>query len=131
MTGKGIVFLGVLFVLLLIAFFIHIGLLNYLDLPLFEARIIPSYLINFALAAIILWLVKSNLNKKSSYTGFIFMLGSGIKFLVFFLFFYPYYQQDDTMGRVEFAAFFVPYALCLISEVYYLSKLLNNQSYSD
>jgi hypothetical protein len=35
-----------------------------------------------------------------------------------------------VMQTTEFAAFFVPYALCLIFEVIYLSKQLNNQSNS-
>jgi len=34
------------------------------------------------------------------------------------------------MQTTEFAAFFGPYAICLTLEVLFLSKELNNQSYS-
>ena len=59
------------------------------------------------------------------------MAGSGLKFVVFFILFYPEYQRDGTMQTSEFTAFFVPYALCLVIEVFYLSKQLNNQTYSE
>ncbi len=131
MKKQGFIFLGILFVVLLGAFLIHLGILFWLDLELFDNLIILSYILNYALAALLLIAVKSNLNKQSSHTGFLFMAGSGLKFLIFFLFFYPVYQSDDTMQTVEFAAFFVPYALCLTLEVVYLAKLLNNQTYSE
>lgn len=131
MKKQGFIFLGILFVVLLGAFLVHLGILFWLDLELFDNLIILSYILNYALAALLLIAVKSNLNKQSSHTGFLFMAGSGLKFLIFFLFFYPVYQSDDTMQTVEFAAFFVPYALCLTLEVVYLAKLLNNQTYSE
>ena len=131
MKKQGFIFLGILFVVLLGAFLVHLGILFWLDLELFDNLIILSYILNYALAALLLIAVKSNLNKQSSHTGFLFMAGSGLKFLIFFLFFYPVYQSDDMMQTVEFAAFFVPYALCLTLEVVYLAKLLNNQTYSE
>jgi F0F1-type ATP synthase assembly protein I len=79
------------------------------------------------LAATILLFIQARFNKKSAQTGFIFLGGSGLKFLVFFLVFYPYYRQDGVMATSEFAAFFIPYATCLILEVIFLSKQLNNQ----
>ena len=58
------------------------------------------------------------------------MAGSFVKFIIFFLVFYPIFQQDEMMQTSEFAAFFVPYAVCLAIEVVVLSKQLNNQTYS-
>tara|TARA_R110002072_G_scaffold22615_1_gene79431 strand:+ start:270808 stop:271227 length:420 start_codon:yes stop_codon:yes gene_type:complete len=129
MKAKRGVFLVLLLIVLVIVFGIHLLILSLLGLPLFSDRIVLSYVINYVLAGIILWVVQSNLNKQSAHTGFIFMAGSGIKFLLFFIFFYPYYQNDEVMQTTEFAAFFTPYAVCLVLEVIYLSKLLNNQSY--
>jgi len=131
MKKQSFIFLGILFLVLLVAFSVHLGILYALKLAVFDNLIILSYVLNFVLAAFVLIAIKSNLNKQSSHTGFLFMAGSGLKFLIFFLFFYPVYQSDDTMQTVEFAAFFVPYALCLTLEVVYLSKLLNNQTYSE
>lgn len=127
MTRKSIRFLVTLLGILLIIFSIHIGILYILEKPLFANPIISAYLINYGLAAMVLFLVERNLKKESAKTGFIFLAGSGLKFLVFFLVFYPTFNTDGTMDRQEFTTFFVPYLGCLILEVYYLSKQLNNQ----
>lgn len=122
-------FLTVLLLVLTVVFAIHLFILQKIEIPIFSDRIIPSYLLNYIMAATILIFIQSKFNKKSSQTGFIFLAGSGLKFLVFFIVFYPLYQQDGTMSSSEFAAFFVPYASCLILEVIFLSKQLNNQDF--
>lgn len=122
-------FLAVLLLVLTVVFAAHLFILQNMELPIFDDRIVLSYLLNFVMAATILIFIKSKFNKKSSHTGFLFLAGSGLKFLVFFLVFYPVYQQDGTMSSSEFAAFFVSYATCLILEVIYLSKQLNNQDF--
>lgn len=81
------------------------------------------------MAIIILAFVQKSLSKESAQGGFIFMAGSALKFIVFFIFFYPDFKSDNHMATVEFASFFVPYAVCLTLEVTYLSKQLNNQSF--
>lgn len=128
---KDVKFLMVLAGLLLVTLCIHLGILFLMGLPLFSNMILLSYAVNFILAAFVYLIIQQNLKKNSSHVGFIFMAGSGLKFLVFFLVFYPFYQADETMQTSEFTAFFVPYALCLGLEVFYLSKQLNNQTYSE
>ncbi len=120
-------FLTFLLLVLAVVFAAHLFILQNKELPIFADRIVLSYLVNYALAASILIFIQSKFNKKSSHTGFMFIAGSGIKFLIFFLLFYPFYREDGTMSTSEFAAFFVPYATCLILEVAFLSKQLNNQ----
>ncbi len=120
-------FLMVLLLVMVVVFAVHLYILQNMELPIFADRIVLSYVINYALAAAILIFIQSKFNKKSSQTGFIFLGGSGLKFLVFFLVFYTFYREDGTMSASEFAAFFVPYATCLILEVAFLSKQLNNQ----
>ncbi len=128
MKRKSLLFLLVLGVLLSISFGLHLFALHFTDNDLFGNQIILSYLVNYVLAAIVLIVVEKTLNKNSAQAGFVFMAGSGLKFLVFFLVFYPIYKADDKMQAIEFTAFFVPYAISLITEVIYLSKQLNNQS---
>ena len=128
MKRKSLFFLVLLAALLIIIFGVHIFILHYTNNALFENQIVLSYLINYMLAIIVLLVVEKTLNKNSSQAGFIFMAGSALKFLVFFLIFYPAYREDGKMESVEFVAFFIPYAICLITEVIYLSKQLNNQS---
>lgn len=128
--AKTLKFLSLLLTLLVVAFGIHLVVLFVLKIELFSDRIILSYAVNFMLAAIVYVIIQQTFKKNSSQAGFIFMAGSGLKFLVFFLLFYPSYQADGEMQTTEFTAFFVPYALCLAVEVFYLSKQLNNQTYS-
>ena len=128
MKRKSFLFLILLAVLLVLIFGVHVFTLHYLNKDLFGNQIILSYIINYVLAVIVLLVVEKTLNKNSAQAGFVFMAGSALKFLVFFLVFYPGYKEDGKMETVEFAAFFIPYAICLITEVIYLSKQLNNQS---
>ncbi len=127
--AKSFKFLAVLGGVLIVIFIIHLTSLYYLNFPLFKNQIVLSYLVNFILAGIILLVIQRSLNKKSSQAGFIFMAGSGLKFLFFFLIFYPAYRADGSMQTIEFVTFFIPYAVCLTLEVVYLSKRLNNQVY--
>lgn len=122
-------FLAITLLVLAVICAMHLFILQNMDLPIFADRIVLSYVLNYILAAAILIVIQSRFNKKSVQTGFIFLAGSGLKFLVFFLVFYPFYREDGTMATSEFAAFFVPYATCLILEVTYLSKQLNNQDF--
>lgn len=120
-------FLMVLLLVIAVVFAVHLFILQNMGMRIFADRILLSYLLNYTLAGSILLFIQSKFNKKSSHTGFIFLGGSGLKFLVFFIVFYPFYREDGTMSTSEFAAFFVPYATCLILEVAFLSKQLNNQ----
>ena len=108
-----------------IAFGAHVFILNYLDLPMFENKIVASYIINTVLAIIIFTGLYAVRNKYKTQLGFLFIAGSALKFAVFFIVFYPHYKQDETITTLEFAAFFVPYILCLIIETFSLAKWLN------
>ncbi len=121
-------FLAILFAVLAFAFSIHLLALDAMAKSLWDHKIVLAYVINFVLAAIILFLVLYNLKPQSAQAGFIFFGGSLLKFLVFFLVFQPSYKADGEMQTIEFVTFFVPYAICLVLEVFYLSKVLNNQS---
>lgn len=127
MFQKSIRFILLLGVVLLFIFGIHLIALNVNEMPLWDHKIVLSYTVNFVLAVLVLLMVEMGMRKKSAQGGFIFMVGSALKFLVFFLVFYPPYKEDNVMGTAEFVTFFVPYGVCLALEVYYLSKQLNNQ----
>jgi hypothetical protein len=112
-------------VLLTVVFGIHLLVLNTLKLPLFENRIVLSYSINLILIIIVfggLYLLRE---KYKEQLGFLFLIGSFLKFAVFFIVFYPFYKSDNTITRAEFASFFVPYVIGLILETVSLSKWLN------
>ena len=130
MSKKGIRFIVLLLIILIIVFCSHLYALQYKDLPLFDNKIILSYILNYVAAVVIFIVLERFIKKESTQVGFIFMAGSGLKFLLFFLLFYPSYKADGNMSTLEFISFFIPYAICLILEVSYLSKELDNQVFS-
>ncbi len=75
-----------------------------------------SYGINLLMAAIIIIALLNLPERYKNSLGFFFMFGSLFKFIVYFIFFLPYYKADGDLSKVEFLAFFVPYVLCLVVE---------------
>lgn len=126
MISKSIArFTIVLTILLGVVFAIHIFVLQFLELSLFEHQIVKAYIVNWILAVVIfvsLLLLKKKYNDQ---LGFIFMAGSLFKFLFFFILFYPEYHADSKMQGIEFATFFIPYSISLIIETLAVIKLLN------
>jgi len=117
-------FLLVLTAILGLIFLSHTYLLDHFGYLQYGNLIVTSYSINAALAAFIyipLYLLK---NKLKNYIGYLFIAGSFLKFIFFFIFFYPAYHADGEMSKQEFAAFFVPYVICLVVETVFTSKML-------
>ena len=113
-----------LLIVLLVVFCLHIFILHQLNVPVFDNRIVAAYIVNFVLAIgiyLTLFLLKT---KMSEQLGFLYMGGSFVKFLFFFIFFYPYYKLDGSLDSYEFAAFFVPYVISLIFETLGVIKFL-------
>lgn len=105
-----------LFISLVVTFLVHLLVLHLFGKPLFDNLIIAAYIVNFLLAVIIYFTLYKLKKKYLEQLGFIFMFGSMLKFLVFFLFFYPVYKTDGKIQPIEFSSFFVPYAISLIFE---------------
>ncbi|WP_420603457.1 DUF6168 family protein [Flagellimonas sp.] len=119
-------FLVLLVLLLVISFGLHILVLSAKALPVFDNLIVRSYVVNGLLAAIIFVLLYKFRQKLKNQIGFLFMGGSLLKFAFFFLLFYPTYKSDGDMSGLEFAAFFIPYAVALFLETFYTSRMLKN-----
>jgi len=84
-----------------------------------------AYLFNIVAAETILSIMLRIAKKQKDHLGFIFMGGSLLKFLVFFLVFYPVYKADGEMQTPEFIAFFIPYITALGFKSFILLKSLN------
>lgn len=119
-------FIIILSIVLALAFILHIIILYSIDEPLFSNRLILAYTLNYLMAIGIYFLLYILHKRLKSSLGFLFMGGSLLKFIVFFLFFYGYYRADGDISRFEFAAFFVPYLACLVTETVLLAKMLLN-----
>lgn len=114
-----------LLLILSVAFCVHLAILHFSGLPLFNDMIVMAYIVNAALAIGIFGFLFLMRDKYSSQLGFLFLGGSFLKFIVFFLVFYPSYKLDSDVSSLEFSAFFIPYILCLIIETFSLVKWLN------
>lgn len=114
----------VLLGLLLASLGLHLLILQQLGQPPFENKILLAYFINYILAVLIYGILYLLKERMTAQLGFLYMGGSVLKFLLFFVLFYPSYKVDGIMSRSEFAAFFVPYAISLILETSGIIKFL-------
>jgi uncharacterized membrane protein YpjA len=107
-----------------LAFYLHTFLLETNSHSKYDNQIILTYLVNGILAGLIYGLLYYYRYKLKNYVGFLFMGGSFLKFIFFFILFYPAYKADGEMSRLEFFAFFVPYGICLVLETVFTAKML-------
>ena len=114
-----------LVLLSLLVFCLHILVLYVIGFPLFEHMIVLAYLLNMVLALIIFSALYGYRVKYRDQIGFLFLGGSMLKFLFFFIVFYPFYNADGNMESLEFTSFFVPYFVCLLLETLFTARMLN------
>lgn len=107
-----------------LVFLLHTQILDQNGLPKYANSIVLCYAVNALLAAFIYIILFVFRYKLKNYIGFLFMGGSFLKFIFFFVIFYPIFREDGVMDKFEFAAFFAPYAVCLIVETIFTSKML-------
>ena len=112
----------------LLVFGVHILVLYLLGLPLFGYMMVQAYLLNVFLAIVIFSFLFLFRVKWKDQIGFLFLGGSMLKFVFFFIFFYPVYKGDGQMETMEFISFFIPYLVCLLLETLFTAKMLNSRS---
>lgn len=120
-----LVFVISLVLLLTLAFSVHYLVLNYLDITFTSYDLFLPYCTNFLMATgitVSLYLLRT---KQAANLGFIFMGSSFFKFIVFLLIFHPIYNLDEQLSPVEFGWFFIPYAISLTFETFFLVQILN------
>jgi hypothetical protein len=101
---------------------------TYLDAQGFSLstfRTWQAYLVNFCLASIIIFILGRLPERMEGNEGFVFMIGSAVKFTFFFIFFYPFFKEDGEIQKIEFASFFLPYAISLSIKTLLLLVKLN------
>lgn len=103
----------------------HLGVLRFLRLSLWDHMLASAYVMNFLLALFIGQMLYALRRKYTQSLGFIFLGGTVLKFLIFFLVFNPAYKADANLERMEFASFFIPYTVNLIVETAFLVRVLN------
>jgi hypothetical protein len=106
---------------------IHIAILFYLGLPLFDNYILAAYFVNYILAIAIYFTLYKLRIKYLDLLGFAFMGGSFLKFAVYFIFFNSTFKENGSVSFIEAISFLSPYLTSLMIETFYLIKLLNNK----
>jgi hypothetical protein len=109
-----------------VAFFIHLLIHNFVEQTIDVYQLIYSYVINTIMAIGVIVLIFLLKKKLRDQLGFVFMGTSMLKFVFFFILFYPIYNADGDLSRLEFLTFFIPYVICLIGESVILSKFFND-----
>ena len=110
-----------LFFILGISFFFHKCSINNTDHLTF------LYAINASIAILVYWIVFLLRNNNKGYLGYYFLLGTFIKFFIFFIYVLPIFKDDNIVSRTEFFTFFIPYFLSLMVETKSLISLLNSE----
>ena len=110
-----------LFFVLGISFFFHKCSIDNTDHLTF------LYAINASIAILVYWIVFLLRNNDKGYLGYYFLLGTFIKFFIFFIFVLPIFKEDNIVSRTEFFTFFIPYFLSLMVETKSLISLLNSE----
>ncbi len=113
-----------LFLVLSVGLAIHWSLLSLNHFQPKDAFLLRAYGFNFVLAWAIVSLIFWFYNAVRTYVGFLFLAGSTLKILVFFLVFRPIYLQDGQITLLESGGFFVPYLIALFMETRALVRFL-------
>jgi len=117
-------FLVLLTLILGVSFFVQDAILAQKTPPDFEDQLILSYSINGFLAGLIYCVLYIFRVKLKNQIGFLFIAGSFLKFIFFFIFLYPNYISDGQISGIEIASFFIPYGISSGIETIYSVKML-------
>lgn len=118
--------LFVLLVVVIVGMFLHRYILGSIGAALRFPEYLLSYGLNFVMAATIIIALLNLPERFKTSLGYFFLFGSFFKFIVYFTVFLPIYRRDGDVSSIEFFAFFVPYALCLVVETTVLIVKLNH-----
>ena len=121
----GLTLTVILIAVLGVSYIAHGQILKDHDVSNSEAQLAPFYIMNLLMSIVTGLSIIYLSFRKSEITGFIFMGSSLIKFALFFLLFYGDLSENETTRKLQFVAFYIPYALSLFIEVWYLISHLN------
>ena len=106
-------------------FLLHTFVLRKVGFLVNDEFVMVCYLFN-SIVAIFLFLLFFFVSKHNpSILGWFFLLTSTLKFMLFFQLIYPNFQEIETLKKLEFSSFFIPYTIAVSLEIYQLIKILN------
>ena len=117
---------GKLLIFLFPSYWLQLYIYSYFSIAVDSYILQLSYFINGLLAIFIFTVLMLLKKKYNDQLGFLYMLGSFVKFGAFFLVFHPIFKEDNIITKIEFGVFFVPYLISLLIETIDLIKILNS-----
>lgn len=111
-------------VFVLVALLHGTGLL-WVEVSLQQVFFWEIYLGNYGLTLLLLYGLLAAFKRFSHYVAWLYMLGSAIKFLLFFFFLWPILQIDGEVSLMEKSTFLIPYLTALVLETQILISKLN------
>ncbi len=119
-------FWGRVFIFLFPSYWLQLYIYSIFEISVESYILQLSYLINGLLAIFIFSTLLFLKKKYNDQLGFLYMLGSFVKFGAFFLIFSPEFKEDGVITKIEFSIFFIPYLISLLIETMDLIKILNS-----
>ena len=116
-----------LFLLMTGLYWFHIFTINLIGFSFQEGILKACYLFNTIIGVIFYYLLLFVSKHNPTILGWVFLLTSGIKFLLFFKLIFPSFQLMDLSPYQEFLTFFVPYTSALSLEIYQLTNNFNQK----
>lgn len=96
-----------------------------LEVPLENVHFVEVYLAIFGFNFLFLWALLRAFNQLSHYVAWLYLLASGVKFGLFFLFLWPAFKADGIVTVLEKTTFLIPYCSSLVLETRILIYKLN------
>jgi hypothetical protein len=119
-------FFGNLLIFLLPSYYVQLYVYELLEKNIQVYQLQLAYGVNTMLIVVIFSILMLLRKKYDNQLGFLYMFGSFVKFVVFYVVFYPVFNADGEITKLEFSLFFVPYLISLVVETISLIKVINH-----
>jgi len=128
MTKIIFLYASIFFSLFLVSFFLHESLIekNEIILP-FSLLKVYLYHLGFSLLICINFQVLSTVDKVFTQLGFIYLGTIILKIVLFSAFFYKPVFTEENLSQIARVSLFIPMLLFLLTEVVFISKILNKK----
>ena len=115
--NKNSLLICILFISMYLAYFVHLQFI-----PTQKDFLVRSYFMNILIAIISLILLGIGIQKRKYNLTTLYLLTVVLKAFVYFIYFDPKFRLDGVVTKEEFLIFFIPYLLCLSTEIFLLSR---------
>lgn len=100
---------------------------HYLHYGFCGKQIVLNYCFNYLIALLFFAVLLMYKDKKPERLGYVFLIASSVKFILFFIIIYPSLGESHSVRSPEFFSFFIPYLVCVILEITSVIRILNGK----